>query len=175
MSSFKLSKRERILLIIAAVAIFAVLYYGLLVSPLNHELRQMRSSIANTQNVLLRYRALIQDENRILSDYKAFAFKMENSRPYVSAVDMMDDMQKLSKGLLEFKSIRPIETNLSSVEKNRFAVEFDCVSEFESILKFLFRLETEREYLSVKRLDLNLSSSESGLINAHFYIDNGAE
>jgi hypothetical protein len=173
MKNIKLSRRELVMIIAVASIAFLWAYFTYLIGPLKSHLAEIEQNIDQTEKVYIRYQTLINDQEKLLTAYENMNSSEKGSEPYSSVVEMVEDLQNISEGLLQFKSILPLDINTGAENNPRFEVEIDCTVSFDNILKFLYVLEHEKEFLSVKRMNLLTSSGNNDMINARIYVDNG--
>jgi hypothetical protein len=168
-----LNSREVVLLLLTCLAAVVGAFYWLLYSPLKMQIERAKEELVQQEAILTRYHRLLAQEEALLSQYHKLQSTSHGDNAPASQIDMVDRLQVLAADLVEFRSIRPLGTSTSSAVPQELVVECDCVTEFDDLLKFLYKIELEDPFLSLKNLVLSVSQSEPGMVNAHFLVDNG--
>jgi hypothetical protein len=171
MTKRKLSSREKTLIMIAAAVLLFYTYYSFIISPLNNEVTEIRSDIDQSILVLRKQGNLLAKKNSLLAEYKMVSKKQKEATQYTSVVDMTEDIQRIASGILQPNSIRPVEQALDREKQSKFALEMEIISDFESILKFMYKLEKEDSRLLISRMNLNVISGHENQISAKLFVE----
>ena len=166
----RLSFRELILSVLAFAFVLVFGYYHLIIAPLNHDIADIKSDIEQSALVMNKYRNLLAQKDSLLTAYKMISEKQREKVQYVSIVDMTADIQEIATGILQINSIRPIAQSPAAGELQKFSVELDLRADFESIIKFMYKLEKENTRLLISKTNINLLSGKDDQIHAKLFI-----
>lgn len=160
------------LLLLALAVALAAGGYWIVYSPLQQHLQAASDELGRQQGILARYHRLLAQEETLLSEYERLRSTKHNDDAPISQIDMIDRLQHLASGLVEFKSLRPLGAARPAAVPSALVVECDCVAEYDHLVELLYNIELGDRFLSLRSIAIVASPSEPGIVRAHFLVDN---
>lgn len=168
-----LSKREKIILSATIGLIAFSVFFHLILTPYLKRLGALDKEISQLQNKLNKAKRLIPRKSSIEKDFQAIASSLLTT-------EGVSNEQKIARILIELENLsnqsgahlsdikpRPVKT---SDYYSEFVIEARFEAGMKEVAKFIYEIQASQELLKIEKLQLNIKSSESSLLEGYIEI-----
>jgi len=173
----KLDKRERLMILIGCAFLLVFAFLQFVISPYIDASARLDAALANRQEDLVELR-LLQQEYRGLKAEAGGIKEQLTRRPAAFSLFSFLDRQASEAGVKEFIGYMKPSTSEGDGELIESLVEMKLQQiPLEKLVEYLMRIESTENVVSVKRLSIQESGKEQGLLEVILqivtFIDNG--
>jgi len=168
------SKKERIGLAAAAIIISLAFLDRLILNPINKRIQQISQEIKISEKQLKMGLLNLNQKEAIISEYgkysqyfKGLGSEEETTAAMLSGIE--DVAKKSNMGLLDLKP----QPSKDRGFYREYSVEVETEGTMDSLVSFLYQLNSSTQLLRVLTLRFNLKNKESSLIQASILITRG--
>lgn len=157
----KLSKREKIFLLVTIIVVSSVFGYVLILEPLTRNWSRLNRQIVQRSRKLNQNLLILKKERKIKSEFAKYAeyAKSLGTDEEIIAYLLKTIEQKASLTSTYITNIRPRDVKDKGFYRE-FTFELVSESGLDDLMRFIYELQNSSELLTVKRLTLTLKSSE---------------
>ncbi len=173
----KLERRERVIIIIGLVFLlsFIVLQFG--VGPYLEASRQLDNSIERRRSDIAELQVLQQEYRKLQADAGGIKEQLSKRAPDFSLFSFLD-RQAADAGVKEFIAYMKPSTSEEEGELIESLVEMKLQQiSLDKLVAFLALVESPEQVVSIKRISIQESGRESGLLDVIIqivtFVDNG--
>lgn len=162
MTMRRLSKRETIGAIVAAVVVAGAIAYGYVLEPAMLAFRAAHERAADAQRDLLKLHALAEHQGTIEADYARLQSGITSaSNPQELAIALLNEVSELVRGTgLELVGLQPLKV-VPGAEFTRFGVELQVQGEAHELVKLLQQAQEERHLLRSENIAIRVQQREA--------------
>jgi Tfp pilus assembly protein PilO len=167
----KLSRKEKIGLFVAVVVVFLAILDRLVLAPIKERIQQINQQIqVNEKQLVMGLRNLEQKEV-VTNEYKKYARYLKDAGSDEERIAaMLSEIENLAKksgvSLVDTKPSQPKDTNFFK----EYAIEVKAEGTMETLMIFLYQLNSSSQLLRAERLRLNLKDKDSITVEASILI-----
>jgi len=168
----KLSKKERIGLVVALVIIIVVLVDKLVISPVGEKFRRIDQEIDFSEKKLSRDLRNINNKDLIESEYKKYKdfVKKSSSSDEEDVANILAEIESLARSTgVNLVDIKPQATKRTDFYKE-YAIAVEVEASMEQVITFLYNLNNSEQLLRAVKLRIGLKSKESSLMKASLLV-----
>ncbi|MCM8784157.1 MAG: type II secretion system protein M [Candidatus Omnitrophica bacterium] len=161
------SKREKFLLFATVAVIVIAVSINFFVTPVAKRWRRMNNQISNLYNKLSRYTNILTLEKEIETKYKTYAdyLKVKGSSEEALA-SVLQEIEKLARTSgVAITNIVPSGMETKDFY-NKFEVRMDVESEINSLVRFLYELQSSKHLFRVVRLNINTKAGTQDVLRS---------
>jgi len=157
----RLSKREKIFLLITIIVVSSVFGYALILEPLARNWSRLNRQVVQRSRRLNQNLLILKKERKIKNEFAKYAeyAKSLGTDEEIIAYLLKTIEQKASLTSTYITNIRPRDVKDKGFYRE-FIFELISESGLDDLMKFIYELQNSSELLTVKRLTLTLKSSE---------------
>lgn len=166
-----ISEKERIGLVAAAIIVSLAFLDRLILNPINKRIQQINQEIKISEKELKMGLHNLNQKEAIISEYgkcsqyfKGFGSEEETTAAMLSEIETV--AKKSNMSLLGLKP----EPSKDKGFYREYSVEVEAEGTMDSLVSFLYQLNSSTQLLRVGSLRFNLKSKESSLIKASILI-----
>jgi Tfp pilus assembly protein PilO len=166
-----LSKKEKIGLMVAAVIFFLAFSDRLILNPINRRIQQVNQEIKTSEKQLKMGLYNLSQKETIISEYGKYSqyFKSLGSEEEDTAAILSEIETVAKKSNMTLLNLKPLPSKDKGFYKE-YSIEVETEGTIESLINFIYRLNTSTQLLRVEKLRLSLKDKDSGLIKAPLLI-----
>ena len=167
----KLSKRQRILLYVAATIVFFVSLDRLVYHPIVSRINELDQEILLKENQLrrnLRNMAARETVHKAYSAYASYALTAGSDDEKIAA--LLNELEGLArKSGLSLVAVKPRPSTKIDIGK-QYPVEVEVETEITPLIKFIYDLHSSQNFLRVKKLRLAPKGSRTPDLKGYLLI-----
>ena len=168
----KLSKKEKIGLVAAAIVVALVIIDRLVISPIGNRVRRLNQEIKFSETKLSRDLRNINNKDLIEREYNKYKnyVKKTSASDEEDVANVLGEIEALARSsgvsLVDIKPQAPKQTDLYK----EYAVEVEVEGGMEQVITFLHNLNSSTHLLRTLKLRIGLKERESSVIKASLLV-----
>jgi Tfp pilus assembly protein PilO len=169
---YKLSKKEKIGLIAAVIAIAIMLIDRLVISPISNRIQRIDQEIKFSENKLSRDLRNINNKELIESEYKKYRgyVKRTSASDEEDVANILGEIEGLARSSgVSLVDIKPQAPKQADFYKE-YPIEVEVEGSMEQIVTFLHDLNNSTQLLRAVKLRIGLKDRESSIIKASLLV-----
>lgn len=165
----KLSKREKTVLYVAAIALSLTVLDRLIISPVLSKLRSLDKEIREKQSLIKRSLHILAQKDRILAESAKYDSFLKAS-PGEEITSVLKEIENLAnKNSVYLIDMKPAGSKAGS-GYNKYFISLSCEAQMEQIVGFIYDIENSNRLLALERYQFNPKSRESSVVQASLSI-----
>lgn len=167
----RMSQKEKIGIFLAGIVVFFALLDRLVIAPVSDRLLEIERQIKMSEKQLDIGMRNISQKESITREYQKYARYLKNSgSDEEQAAVMLSEIEDLARrSNMNLVDIKPQQPKNIDFYKE-YSIEIEAEGEMESIINFLWKLNSSVQLLRVERLRLNLKEKGSAVVKASIFI-----
>lgn len=163
----RISKRERMVLYLGAAFLFLFFLDRFIFNPINQKIAQLNQEINLSQKRLAASLRNIQQKDAVIAQYdkyKAYVKSAGSDEEETAKVlgEIENVARKSSVYLMDIKPQAPKQTEFYK----KYSAEIEVEGKMDSIINFLYNLNSSQQLLRTEKLSLNPKEKDSQIIKA---------
>ena len=160
----RMTRRERVVLIVCAGAVLIAMIDRLAVAPILDKMRTLESQISMTEEQLYRDVRMVAQRERIEAEEKRYSLF---SGPAMSDEATTAALLRTVEGLASAASVQITDLKPGGVRQDgpikSFMVSLNCEAEMEQLMSFFHRLESADAMIEISAFTLTPKSRQSSV------------
>ncbi len=167
---FKVSKREKKLVVGGAVLAFAIFAYHLILNPIMEGERDIRNEIVAKGKMLAKYQNVVKQKGRLERDLKNLKTRLKDmedqlldgDNPSLAAANLQDIIKEISSGSdLSISSVRVLPSTSRDMY-TEIPVRVETQGTISGAKDFLYEIQNYHKLLLVKEMNFYVPRSPRG-------------
>jgi len=161
----KISKRERILIVMGAAVLLVVASDRLVFSPWSHYIKKVRHEITETEIRVVQAKKLFERKAATYQEGEAYrAFLKLGQTPELEMAALLREIEELSQQAdVSLQEVKPLQADKTE-DYEEYGVEVYFESEFPQMLEFLEKVESSAFVFVIEKASVIRKDAESGIL-----------
>lgn len=166
-----LSKRERILLYLAATFIFLSLFYSFALKPLSKKWNSLNQQVLSSEIELKRSLKYLNLKDEVEDIYQSYiGYIKKGSADEEEITILLNEVEKVARASgMHIANIRPEPVKDLEFYK-KYVLEMNCEATMENYIEFIYNLQKTAQLIRVEKLKLISQGKASPLLKARLLI-----
>lgn len=167
----KISKRERVMIVVGAAVLLVVASDRLVLSPWAHYIKKVRNEIIETEIRVDQARKLFERKDATYKEGEAYrAFLNVGQTPELEMAALLREIEQLSQQAdVSLQEVKPLPAEKTE-DYDDYGVEVYFESEFPALLEFIEKVESSGFVLVIEKASIIRKDEESGLLKGFLRI-----
>ena len=172
LKKLSVTKREKILFILVAIAIIGSLAYSLIIEPLYNKFNDLNQEIESKEIRLRKNTKLINERDAINEEFNKYSQQLKvKSTDEEEMASVLSEIEKIGKSSGVYLSdVKP-----QPIKDNKFyrllSVEIKFQASLDTLSKFIYELQCSPFLLKVRRLQVISKGQETNFIEGNIQIN----
>ncbi|MDD5553619.1 MAG: type 4a pilus biogenesis protein PilO [Candidatus Omnitrophica bacterium] len=159
-----LSKREKLILYVAAAFFSLMLLDRMIIFPISHKMMQLDKEIREKKSGIGKNIRILAQKDRILAEREKLTPLLGNlGNPEEELTPLLQEIETMAnKSSVYLVDMKPAGIK-SSGPYRKFVINLSCEAQMEQLIQFMYDIENSSKLLSIDKYQIGPKSEESSI------------